>query len=67
MKKQKALNDLNSSQKNFQSAYTIHGKGVGRLELDKALESTEFRKATKELVKKINAAYPNLKDAKTSS
>jgi hypothetical protein len=66
MKKPEELKSLDSSQEKFQSAYTIQGKGVGKLELDKALNSTEFRKATKELVKKIKAGYPNLNEANTN-
>ncbi|WP_339677480.1 hypothetical protein [uncultured Zhongshania sp.] len=46
-----------SSQNTFQAAYSIRGKGVGHLELEKALQSKEFTDATKKLAKQIKAAY----------
>lgn len=66
MTKEQELKILDGSHRKFKSAYKIEGRGVGKLELDRALESAEFRKATKELVKRIHAAYPNLKEAKTT-
>lgn len=49
--------ELSKAKATFQAAYSIHGRGVGKLELDKAVKSKEFRNAAKKLVEKIHVTY----------
>ncbi len=55
--------------KNFRSAYNVHGKGVGKLEIDKALTSRAWTHATRKLVKDLRNTYPSkrLKDTPSNS
>ncbi len=57
-KKLEASINRDDAKSKFRSAYTIHGRGVGKLELSKAMTSVEFRRSAKELVRKIHISYP---------
>lgn len=45
----------------FDRAYSIEGKGVGKLQLEKAAKSDSFKKKTKTLVKEIQRFSKGLK------
>lgn len=50
--------ELRQEKKGYTDVYVVRGRGVGHLDIHKAVESEAFRKATRETIKKIDARHP---------